>query len=87
MTPLPPPLGRGELVFWRLDKATFASSWDSGEGAFLFGGRWNSRNRRVVYASLDPATVQSLPANAIPETTPCSGAFKIIADLPFASVP
>ena len=56
MTPLLPPLGRGELVFWRLDKATFASSWDSGEGAFLFGGRWNSRNRRVVYASLDPAT-------------------------------
>lgn len=56
MTPLPPPLGTGELVLWRLDQARHAPSWDSGEGAYLVGGRWSSRGMRVVYASLDPAT-------------------------------
>jgi RES domain-containing protein len=54
--PLPPPLGSGELVFWRLDQAKHAASWDRGEGSYLVGGRWNSRGRRAVYAALDPAT-------------------------------
>lgn len=44
------------MVLWRLDQAEFASTWDSGEGAFRFGGRWNSRGVRAVYGSLDPAT-------------------------------
>jgi RES domain-containing protein len=36
---------------WRLVKAgREASAWD-GEGSFRFGGRWNSRGVRVVYAS------------------------------------
>ena len=56
MTPLPPPLGAGELVAWRLDRARFAANWHSGEGAFRAGGRWNSRGVRAVYTSLDPAT-------------------------------
>ena len=56
MTPLPPPLGSGELLFWRLDQAKFGASWDSGEGSYRVGGRWNSRGVRVVYAALDPAT-------------------------------
>jgi RES domain-containing protein len=56
VTPLPPPLGSGELVFWRLDQAKFGSTWDSGEGSYRFGGRWNSRGVRIVYAALDPAT-------------------------------
>lgn len=56
MTPLPPPLGSGELVFWRLDQAKFAQTWDSGEGSYLVGGRWSSRGIRAVYAALDPAT-------------------------------
>ena len=56
MTPLPPPLGSGELVFWRLDQAKFKLTWDSGEGSFLVGGRWSSRGVRAVYAALDPAT-------------------------------
>ena len=56
MTPLPPPLGTGELVFWRLDQAKFGSSWDSGEGSYRVGGRWSSRGIRAVYAALDPAT-------------------------------
>ena len=56
MTPPPPPLGRAELVGWRIDQAKFRSDWDSGEGAYRVGGRWNSRGVRAVYCSLDPAT-------------------------------
>ena len=56
MTSLPPPIGPGGLVFWRLDQANFAPTWDSGEGSYLVGGRWSSRGVRAVYAALDPAT-------------------------------
>jgi RES domain-containing protein len=56
VTPLPPPLGSGALVFWRLDQAKFGLTWDNGEGSYLVGGRWNSRGVRAVYAALDPAT-------------------------------
>jgi RES domain-containing protein len=56
VTPLPPPVGPGGLVGWRLDQAGFKDSWDSGEGAYRFGGRWNRKGKRVVYAALDPAT-------------------------------
>jgi RES domain-containing protein len=56
VTPLPPPLGTGELVAWRLHRAHYRDDWDSGEGAFRWGGRWNSRGVRAVYCSLDPAT-------------------------------
>ena len=41
---------------WRLDQAVFAATWDSGEGAYRLGGRWNSRGVRAVYCSVDPAT-------------------------------
>jgi len=56
VTPLPPPLGSGELRFWRLDQKRHADSWNTGEGASLVGGRWNSKGVRAVYTSLDPAT-------------------------------
>jgi len=56
VTPLPPPLGTGEIVAWRLDQTAFAAAWDGGEGAFRAGGRWNSRGVRAVYTALDPAT-------------------------------
>lgn len=56
MTPLPPPLGTGEIVFWRLDLDRYAPTWDSGEGSFRVGGRWNAPGQRVVYASLEPST-------------------------------
>ena len=56
MTLLPAALGGIELVAWRLDDARFASTWDSGEGAYRFGGRWSSRGVRAVYCSIDPAT-------------------------------
>ncbi|KAA5805533.1 RES domain-containing protein [Alkalicaulis satelles] len=44
------------LHVWRLDKAVHAPTWHSGAGSALAGGRWNSTGRRVIYASLDPAT-------------------------------
>jgi RES domain-containing protein len=56
VTPLPAALGGSELVGWRLDAAVHAGGWDSGEGAYRAGGRWNSRGVRAVYCSVDPAT-------------------------------
>lgn len=56
MIPLPGALGGTELVGWRLDRAKHAPAWNSGEGAFLVGGRWNSAGVRAVYSALDPAT-------------------------------
>ena len=57
MTPLPPPLGASTFVAWRMDQSIHKNTWDSGEGAFRVGGRWNSRGSKyVVYCALDPAT-------------------------------
>jgi RES domain-containing protein len=56
VTPLPSGLGGTELVAWRLDREKYASTWDSGEGAYQVGGRWNSAGVRAVYCALDPAT-------------------------------
>lgn len=56
MMPLPAALGGSGVSAWRLDLAKYAATWDSGEGAYLVGGRWNSRGVRAVYCSLDPAT-------------------------------
>jgi RES domain-containing protein len=56
VTPLPGPLGGKELVAWRIDRQAHSATWDSGEGAFQVGGRWNSRGVRAVYCSIDPAT-------------------------------
>lgn len=56
MTPLPPPLGDGSFRAWRLDTERFSGTWDSGQGSRLYGGRWNTPGRRVVYCSADPAT-------------------------------
>ncbi|MCP1603937.1 RES family NAD+ phosphorylase [Pseudomonas citronellolis] len=53
MQPLP---GTGELYLWRLDRREHADGWDSGIGAELAGGRWNSKGVRAVYASADAAT-------------------------------
>jgi RES domain-containing protein len=57
VTPLPGDLGAGKFVAWRMDQAIYAPTWDSGEGAFRVGGRWNSKGTRyVVYCSIDPST-------------------------------
>lgn len=56
MTALPTALGDGDsLVVWRLEARTYAATWDSGEGPFLYGGRWNSKGVRAVYCALDAA--------------------------------
>jgi RES domain-containing protein len=39
------------MQFWRICRRRHAADAASGEGARLFGGRWNSRGVRVVYAS------------------------------------
>lgn len=52
----PPVLGAGPIRGWRLDQAPYAATWNSGEGAFRVGGRWNTRGVRAVYAALDAAT-------------------------------
>lgn len=56
MTPLPAALGGKDLIAWRLDRDIYAPKWDSGEGSYLAGGRWNSKGVRAVYCSIDPAT-------------------------------
>jgi RES domain-containing protein len=56
VNPLPPPLGPGGLVAWRLVRSRYDAQWDDGEGAARDGGRWNSRGVRAVYCCLDPAT-------------------------------
>lgn len=37
--------------FWRICRRKYAEQAATGEGARLYGGRWNSRGIRVVYAS------------------------------------
>jgi RES domain-containing protein len=39
------------MRFWRICRRRYAATAASGEGARLYGGRWNSRGVRVVYAS------------------------------------
>src|SRR5579871_6497324 len=39
------------MRFWRICRRRYMAEAASGEGARLFGGRWNSRGVRVVYAS------------------------------------
>jgi len=47
---------------YRIFKTRFAKTWFDGEGAFLFGGRWNSKGTRVLYAagSLSLAVLEML---------------------------
>lgn len=45
----------GHVVFWRLDDERYKTTWDSGEGARLKGGRWSPVGVPAVYCSLDPA--------------------------------
>ena len=39
------------MRFWRIARGRHASDAATGEGARLYGGRWNSKGIRVVYAS------------------------------------
>lgn len=46
-----PETGEPTLRLWRLVKADYAASAFDGEGAFRFGGRWNSCGQRIAYTS------------------------------------
>ena len=39
------------MKFWRIGRRRYVAGAASGEGARLYGGRWNSRGVRVIYAS------------------------------------
>jgi RES domain-containing protein len=43
------------LTAWRIVKAQHAATAFDGEGARLYGGRWNSRGLAVVYTAGSPA--------------------------------
>lgn len=50
------------ITAYRIFKTRHAKTWFDGEGAFLFGGRWNSRGTRILYAagSLSLAALEML---------------------------
>jgi len=59
------------MKFWRIVRKRFAADAASGEGSRLYGGRWNSRGVRVVYASTSLAlaaveTFVNLEPNLLP---------------------
>jgi RES domain-containing protein len=59
------------VKFWRICRSRYAASARSGEGARLYGGRWNSRGVAVIYAStsLALATIEIL-VNLEPQLQP-----------------
>lgn len=65
---------------WRICKARLARTAFSGEGAFLYGGRWNSPGVRVIYT----AGSQSLAAL---EALVHTGDANDLVNLEFVAVP
>jgi RES domain-containing protein len=45
----------GQLKAWRITKQRLSKGAFSGEGAFRYGGRWNSPGTRVVYLASNQA--------------------------------
>lgn len=50
------------VTTYRICKTKHAATWFDGEGAFRFGGRWNSRGTRILYTagSLSLAALEML---------------------------
>jgi RES domain-containing protein len=70
------------MLLWRICRARFAAGAASGEGARLFGGRWNSRGVSVVYASTSLALAAvEIFVNLEPSLAP-DDYVSIQADLP-----
>ncbi|HEX6640062.1 MAG TPA: RES family NAD+ phosphorylase [Thermoanaerobaculia bacterium] len=59
------------IAAWRIVKERFADDVFSGEGARLFGGRWNKPNHRVVYTAASctfpEVLVEDLDATRLPK--------------------
>jgi RES domain-containing protein len=60
------------MRFWRICRRRYAAEAAGGEGAYRYGGRWNSRGVRVVYASTSLAlaaieTFVNLEPRLLPE--------------------
>ncbi|MEO8657009.1 MAG: RES domain-containing protein [Bryobacteraceae bacterium] len=84
------------MRFWRICRRRYAPEVATGEGARLYGGRWNSRGVRVIYAStsLSLAAVETfvnlspnlLPADLVSVEVRTPKSLKIatlaLADLP-----
>jgi RES domain-containing protein len=70
------------MRFWRICRLRYVADAASGEGARLYGGRWNSRGVRVVYAStsLALAAVETF-VNLEPNLRPADLVF-IEGDIP-----
>jgi len=64
------------MRFWRICRQRYAAEAASGEGARLYGGRWNSKGVRVVYAatSLALAAVETF-VNLEPNLRPADLVF------------
>src|SRR5271154_198445 len=64
------------MRFWRICRRRYAADAASGEGARLYGGRWNSRGVRILYASasLALATVETF-VNLAPNLMPADLVF------------
>lgn len=50
------------ITAYRVFNSLFSATWNDGEGAFRYGGRWNSQGKRVLYfsSSLALATLEIL---------------------------
>ncbi len=50
------------ITAYRICKTKYAAAWFDGEGAFRYGGRWNSRGTRILYTaeSLSLASLEML---------------------------
>jgi RES domain-containing protein len=60
------------MRLWRICRRRYAAEAASGEGAYRYGGRWNSRGVRIVYASTSLAlaaieTFVNLEPRLLPE--------------------
>ena len=66
------------ITAWRLLKSRHARSAFDGEGARLYGGRWNSRGTRVAYAS-DSVALAALEVLAHLQSTAVLQAYSLVA--------
>lgn len=55
-------MSQAEISVYRICKTKYAATAFDGEGAFRFGGRWNSRGTRIIYTagSLSLAALEML---------------------------